>query len=191
VSLWGGRVIVKGVEGSDLLSPFPRFQLSARFLDIDLAELTSTLEFGDMTGLVEGEVTDLALVAGTPVRFHAVMKSVPEQTRARRVSLKAVNNISRLGTGSSVGALERGVYSLFDSFPYQAIGIDLTLRQDDFTLRGLLERGEKELFLKGRFPLRLDVVNVRPGTRVSFKTMMSRLGNLEVRRGGGPPGEGE
>ena len=43
-------------------------------------------------------------------------------------------------------------------------------------------RGERELFLKGRLPFRIDVVNVDPGKTVSFRTMLERLRNLEFER---------
>ncbi|HVS62682.1 MAG TPA: hypothetical protein VMT85_04155 [Thermoanaerobaculia bacterium] len=184
-AVFGGRVEVTELEGSDLFESFPRLEISARFEDIHLSQVTRTLEFGEITGLVRGEVEDLELVGGTPVRFNARLRSMPTEGVEQRVSIRAINNIALLGTGSDVSVLQRGIRRLFDSYPYRALGIELSLRRDDFLLRGLERRGERELFLKGRWPLRLDIVNVKPGTRVSFSTMMRRLGNLEIERGGG------
>ena len=56
----------------------------------------------------------------------------------------------------------------------------MSLANDHFLLRGLERRGDQELFVKGRFPLRLDVVNVEPGMTVSFRTMIERLRTLDV-----------
>jgi hypothetical protein len=187
VAIFGGRAEVTELTGSDLFDPFPHLQLSARLHDIDLSELTRTLEFGEITGIAMGEIEDLELVGGTPVRFEGWLRSVPERRVKRRVSIRAVNNLARLGTGADVGVLQRGIRKLFDSYPYQSLGLSLALHQDDFLLRGLERRGDKELFLKGRWPLRLDIVNVEPGTRVSFTTMMRRIGNLEIRRGAPEP----
>ncbi|HVS13889.1 MAG TPA: hypothetical protein VMV46_08195 [Thermoanaerobaculia bacterium] len=183
VSIFGGRAEVTELSGSDLFSSFPRLYLSTRLRDIDLRELTRTLEFGEITGFVHGEIEDLELIGATPVRFQGWVRSVPDRRSGRRVSIRAVNNLARLGTGSDLGVLQRGFRRLFDSYPYASLGLALALRQDDFLLRGMERRGEKELFLKGRWPLRLDIVNVKPGTRVSFSTMMRRIGNLEIRRG--------
>ncbi len=55
----------------------------------------------------------------------------------------------------------------------------MVLDEDRFLLRGLERRGDRELFLRGTSPFRLDVVNVDPGTTVSFRTMVDRLRNLD------------
>ena len=55
----------------------------------------------------------------------------------------------------------------------------MALAQDSFLLRGLERRGERELFLKGRLPFRIDVVNAQPGKAVSFRTMLDRLRTLD------------
>lgn len=183
-AVFGGRVEITEVEASELFGSFPRLELSARFEEIQLGQVTRTLEFGEITGIVEGEVSDLELVGGTPVRFDAWLRSVPTRGVPQRVSIGAINNIALLGTGADVGVLQRGIRRLFDSYPYRGLGIELSLQRDDFLLRGLERRGDRELFLKGRWPLRLDIVNVKPGTRVSFSTMMRRIGNLEIQRSG-------
>jgi hypothetical protein len=98
----------------------------------------------------------------------------------QRISLKAVNNIAIVGTGSGLGLIDRGIHRFIDSYPYEGIGIAMELADDRFLLRGLESRGETELFIKGRLPLRLDVVNVHPGTTVSFTAMLDRLRNLDL-----------
>jgi hypothetical protein len=55
----------------------------------------------------------------------------------------------------------------------------MALENDDFLLRGVATRGDKELLLKGTYPFRVDVVIVEPGQTVSFQTMMERLQALE------------
>jgi hypothetical protein len=56
----------------------------------------------------------------------------------------------------------------------------MTLDNDRFVLRGLERRGGRELFLKGRLPLPIDVVNGNPGRAVSFRSMLERLRALDV-----------
>jgi hypothetical protein len=56
----------------------------------------------------------------------------------------------------------------------------MKLDRDRFLLRGTERKGQSELFVKGRPPFRIDIVNAAPGQTVSFQTMMSRLRNLQV-----------
>jgi hypothetical protein len=190
VTIFDGRVVFDDVSASDLTSPFPHLEFTAEFEGIDLEQLTQTLEFGRITGVLRGELREAELVGATPVRLLGEMRTVKRPGIPQRLNIRAVNNLTLLGTGSDASFLERGLRSLVDTYPYEAIGIAVLLEGDDFVLRGLERRGEKELFLKGRWPLRLDIVNAVPGTRVSYEAMTSRIGNLQIRRGDQPPPEG-
>ena len=58
----------------------------------------------------------------------------------------------------------------------------MRLERDVLLLRGLESRGDKELFLRGRLPFRIDVVNAQPGKTVSFQAMVGRLKSLDFAR---------
>jgi hypothetical protein len=180
LAVFGGTVTMRAITGSDLLTRYPRVTFSAQWHEIDLAQVTSTFDFGTMSGIVEGELVDCEIFRDVPVRFRGRLRSVPREGVKQRISLKAVNNIAIVGTGSGLGFLDRGLRRFIDSYAYQGIGVEMALVQDHFLLRGLERRGDRELFVKGRFPLRLDVVNVDPGMTVSFRTMIQRLSTLDV-----------
>ena len=180
LSIFGGTVTMRGITGSDLLTRYPRLKFSADWQEIDLAQVTRTFDFGTMTGIVEGELVDCEIFRDVPIRFRGRLQSVPHKGVKQRISLEAVNNIAIVGTGSGLGFLDRGLRRFIDSYAYRGIGIEMALAQDRFLLRGLERRGDRELFVKGRFPLRLDVVNVDPGMTVSFRTMIQRLRTLDV-----------
>jgi hypothetical protein len=180
LSLFGGTVTMRDIAGSDLLTHYPRLNFSADWRDIDLAQLTRTFDFGAMSGIVEGQLVDCEIFRDVPIGFRGVLRSVPRKGVPRRISLKAVNNIAIVGTGSGLGFLDSGLRRFISSYAYQSIGIEMALSNDHFLLRGLEQRGDLELFVKGRFPLRLDVVNVQPGMTVSFRTMIQRLRTLDV-----------
>ena len=97
----------------------------------------------------------------------------------QRINVKAINNITVLGSGGSTNVLDRGIHKLFDSYRYDRLGVEMALTHDAFTLKGLEQRGGRELFLKGRLPLRIDIVNGSPGRRVSFDAMLRRLADLD------------
>lgn len=180
LSLFGGTVTMRDIAGSELLTRYPHLKLSADWQGIDLAQLTRTFDFGAMSGIVEGHIDDCEIFRDVPTGFRGVLRSAPRKGVPQRISLKAVNNIAIVGTGSGLGFLDGGLRRFISSYAYHAIGIEMTLSNDHFLLRGLERRGDRELFVKGRFPLRLDVVNAEPGMTVSFRTMLQRLRTLDV-----------
>jgi hypothetical protein len=182
-SLFGGVLRVSDISGEDLLSRYPQLAFSAEFHDIDLLQVTRTFDVGEMTGIVQGYLRDCKLFRGVPVQFDGRLETVPRAGVPRTLNVKAINTISLLGTGSKVTVLDRGLQKLFDNYTYERLGIGLQLDDDRFRLTGLEHRGERELFLKGRLPLRIDVVNARPGQTVSFKTMTERVANIEFSMG--------
>jgi hypothetical protein len=180
ISVFGGTVEVRDISGENLLTRFPKLRFSAAFNDIDLLEITRTFDFGAIHGVARGEVRDCELFGGTPVRFEADFETVKTKGVSQKINVKAVNNIAILGTGGKVTAIDRGLHKFFDTYTYSKIGVRMTLHNDAFLLRGTERRGERELFVKGRLPFPIDIVNVAPGHAVSFQTMLRRARNLDV-----------
>ncbi len=179
IEVFGGTVTVRDISGQDVLSKFPKLELSADFRDIDLGALTRRLDFGEMTGILEGTLEDCELFRGVPVRFSARLETVQRKGLRRKVDVKAVNNITILGTGQRTNIFDRGIQKFFDRYNYRRLGVTMRLDRDVLLLRGLERRGGKELFLRGRLPFRIDVVNAQPGKTVSFQTMVGRLRSLD------------
>ena len=98
----------------------------------------------------------------------------------RTINVKAIDNIAILGTGGRVGVFDRGIHRFLKKYTYDALGIRMTLDRDVFVVRGLERRRDRELFLKGRLPFPIDVVNAQPGRSVSFRTMLDRVRSLDV-----------
>ncbi len=179
IEAFGGTVAVRDISGQDVLSRFPKLRLSADFRDVDLGALTRRIDFGEMTGILQGTIQDLELFRGVPVRFSARLDTVHRKGVPRTVDVKAVNNITILGTGQRAGVLDRGIQKFFNRYTYQRLGVSLRLERDVLLLRGLEHRDGKELFLRGRLPFRIDVVNAQPGKTVSYQTMVGRLKSLD------------
>ncbi len=179
IEVFGGTVTVRDISGQDVLSKFPKLKLSADFRDIDLGALTRRLDFGEMTGILEGTLEDCELFRGVPVRFSARLETLQRKGVPRSVDVKAINNITILGTGQRTSIFDRGIQRFFDRYNYQRLGVTMRLDRDVLLLRGLEHRGGRELFLRGRLPFRIDVVNAQPGKTVSFQTMVGRLRSLD------------
>jgi hypothetical protein len=179
-SVFGGTVEVGDISGSDILTPFPRLAFSADLREIDLGQLTRRIEFGEMTGILSGTVTDCEIFRDVPVRCEATFRTVDRPGMRQTVDVKAIENLTILGTGQGTNVLDRGLRRFLDRYTYRSLGVYLRLRGDELLLRGLEERGDRELFLKGRFPFPIDVVNARPGQAVSFQTMQRRLQSVDL-----------
>ncbi len=180
IALFGGRIQVRDISGEEIFTRFPKLTLSADFQDIDLGRFTRRIDFGEMSGVLQGSITGCELFRGIPVRCRGYFETVHQPGVARTVDVKAINNLTILGTGAGIGFLDRGIRRFFKRYTYDRLGVDVDLDQDVLLLRGLELRGERELFLRGRLPFPIDVVNAQPGKTVSFQTMLRRLKSLEV-----------
>ena len=89
------------------------------------------------------------------------------------------NNLTILGTGARTNVFDRGIQRLFNRFTYSRFAVDIDLANDSLLLQGLETRGNKELFMSGRLPFPIDIINAQPGRRVSFQAMLKRLESLD------------
>ncbi len=126
VSVFGGYLQATRLR---ILEPFG--VASHLYVDIDgrhldLAQVTDTFSFGNITGQVDVRLAGLELVRWRPVRFDARVASSPGRY-PRRISQRAVQNIGALGGAGAVAAIQRSLLGFFDSFGYREIGISCTL----------------------------------------------------------------
>lgn len=104
--------------------------------NINLAQLTDTFAFGSISGFVDADILGLELVHWQPVRFDASVRSSPGRFE-RRISQRAVQNISALGGVGAAAALQRGFLGLFESFGYREIGLSCKLAGNVCIMDGL------------------------------------------------------
>jgi hypothetical protein len=180
IALFGGEVEVGDISGRDVFSAYPRLRLSAKFREIDLGQITRRFDFGEMHGIVEGEIENFELFRNVPLSFKARVVSVERKGVKQTVDVKAVQNLTILGTGASTNVLDRGLQRFFKRYNYAALGVSAQLGNDVLLLRGLEQRDGKELFLRGRLPFSIDIVNAQPGKTVSFLAMVRRLKSLNL-----------
>jgi hypothetical protein len=152
--------------------------MDVAFDDIHLAPLTETLAIGRISGVVRGEVRDLAVVNGEPLRFDAWMETVPERGVSQRISVKAINELSILG-GTGGDPLSRGLLSFFDEYRYAKMGFRCRLENDRFTLRGVEEsEGKQYLVVGSTLPPSVNVIS-HTGV-ISFSEMVRRLDRVKA-----------
>ena len=174
--VFGGKVVLCDLA---VVRPFAAnrsISLNVDLFELDLKKLTDEVPFGEVTGIVSGEVRNLVISYGQPERFDFRLESVPRKGVAQTFSLKAVDNLTVLSSGQQASAGTGGFWmSLVRGFRYQKLGLVSTLRNDTFTLNGTIHDRGVEYLVKKPALFGISVINREPGKVISFKEMTNRL----------------
>lgn len=176
---FNGEILVNSAGGEikfqniwiEPLAPTPRLGADVVFEGLNLERLSDAARFGRITGKLKGQIHHLIVSGTQPESFELVMVSEPGYTGTKKISLEAVENISILGGGGSIPWLGK----IFKEFPYRRIGISCSLKNDLFTLHGLIKKDGQEYIVEKGFIRGVDVINKNPDGRISFKDMLNRL----------------
>ncbi|GAB4335831.1 MAG: hypothetical protein Kow0099_08480 [Candidatus Abyssubacteria bacterium] len=151
------------------------------FEDIHLLEVTDVLEFGSISGVLEGTVEGLEISQGQAAAFVADFETVKRKGVPQRINFEAVRNITILGTGQGFQAsIGFGLTAFFDEFGYEKLGFHCSLKNDNFRMRGKVVKDGTEYFVRGvSFGPSINVINRNPGQTVSFKSMVERISRIQ------------
>lgn len=153
-----------GIRLSDLVieRPFGSLPALAAQVEIgrlDLAELTGAFNFGHMEGELSGWMRDLRLLDWQPVAMDARLYTHDDAAR-RRISQRAVENLSRLGGGAA--AIGVTVLRMFEEFPYRRAGLACRLDRNICHIDGVAPHDSGGFYIvEGRGLPHLDVVGHR------------------------------
>jgi hypothetical protein len=173
MQLFGGQVRLDDLALERPFGVAPSLAGSLRFQDIDLAPLTGAFGFGEITGRLDGRIRDLRLVDWTPVAFDARLLTDRTFDGPRRISQRAVQDISDLGGSGLVAGLQARLLRTFDDFGYDRIGIGCVLKDNVCAMTGLKKRGAGYVIIEGRGLPRIEVVGFRRD--VDWPTLVARL----------------
>lgn len=165
---FSGGIDIQAFSGGIHLSDFvierpfgslPALAAQVEIDRLDLAELTGAFNFGHMGGQVSGWMRDLRLLDWRPVAMDARLYT-HEDAPGRRISQRAVENLSRLGGGAA--ALGATLLRMFDEFPYRRAGLACRLDRNICHLDGVAPHPSGGFYIvEGRSLPRLDVVGHR------------------------------
>jgi hypothetical protein len=175
-SVFGGQIVLRDLGVAKPFDPGRSISLNVDLVDLDLKKLTDEVPFGEVTGIVRGEIRGLVITYGQPESFHFRLESVPVKGVPQTFSLKAVDNLTVLSSGQQASGGMGGFWlSLARGFRYSKLGIVSTLRNDTFTLNGTIHEGGIEYLVKKPSLFGISVVNREPEKSISFKEMTGRL----------------
>ncbi len=176
IEVFGGQFLLRNMRYSEPFSNYPTFHSDIVFSGLDLLQATRTFDFGEMNGILDGQIQGLQLFGTTPAAFEATVTT--RNKGKRNISVKALNNLSILSQGGISSVLSRGIYRFIDFYRYRKIGFKCSLENDTFTLLGTALSGSNRYLVHGGLlPPRIDITTTTP--TISFKEMLNRLGRIE------------
>lgn len=146
--LFDGTIVAKRLRLYDAFGRAPRLSGDLAMRDLDLDQLTRTFSFGNVQGRLDVSVDELELANWQPVRFVARVASSPGNYR-KKISQKAVENISSLGGSGATAALQRSFLRVFENFGYKQIGLSCVLRDGVCLMDGVTGSQDGYVIVQG------------------------------------------
>lgn len=147
-NLFDGTISLKNLAMQTPLGITPRLTGNVEMRNLDLGTLTRTFSFGAIEGKLDGDVKDLRLANWKPINFDASFYSSPGRY-PKKISQRAVENISSLGGAGAAAAVQRSVLRFFDEFNYAKLGLSCKLRNDLCQMDGIESTIQGYVIVKG------------------------------------------
>lgn len=179
IDVWGGQIILEGLWGEMIFSKRRRLGVEVTMKDLDMEQATQSLGFGQMGGIMGGEIKRLAFSFGQPESLELWIRSVPRSGVKQYVDAKAVENLSILSSGAAV---RTPLLRLFKFYPYSKLGIYCKLENDMFTLRGTVVEGGKKYMIKRAFLRGIDVIPPE-NPNIPWRDMLQRVRRIFPKEG--------
>jgi hypothetical protein len=171
-NMFNGMIAMSDLQIDNPIGVGPKLYANLKMRDIDLGDLTRTFNFGSIEGKLEGDVKDLRLENWKPVHMDAIIQTA-DGKHTKKVSQRAVENITALGGEGTAAALQRTFLRFFKEFNYEKIGLSCQLRQDICKMGGVESTPDGFVIVKGRGA---PSVNVNGYTQyVSWKDLLARM----------------
>jgi hypothetical protein len=170
--LFNGMVGMSDLDIADPLGAVPKLHANFTMRDIDLGEITRTFNFGSISGKLEGDIKHLQLQNWKPVYMDAIIQTA-DGPFEKKISQRAVENITALGGEGTAAALQRTFLRFFKEFGYEKIGLRCELRGDICKMGGVEAIPDGFVIVKGKGA---PSVNVNGYTQyVSWKDVLARM----------------
>jgi hypothetical protein len=176
VDIFDTRINVENIKIAKPFSESRTISCDVEFKDLNLEKLTDSIPFGRVTGILRGEIKDLAFSYGQPESFIMNLESVKRKGIPKKFSVRAVNDLSIISSGEQTAiSSKKGLTRFIQEFGYKRIGIFCSLKNDIFTLNGTIKKKGVEYLVQRSWLFGISVVNKKPRNKIRFKDMMDRL----------------
>ena len=148
LNVFNGSVTVTQLTMQTPLGITPKLNADIAMRNLDLGVLTKTFSFGAIEGKLDGDIRNLELQNWKPVKFDARVQSSPGKY-PKKISQRAVENISALGGGGAAAAVQRSFLQFFKQFNYGNMGLSCRLRNDICAMGGIESTPHGYVIVKG------------------------------------------
>lgn len=125
--LFGGDATVEAIRLENPFGRTPQLTADLHLKRLNLEEMTGAVKFGGITGFVDVAVEGLVMENWQPVSMDARVVT-SDGAFAKRISQRAVQNISSIGGAGAGAAIQRSFLGFFETFGYERIGLSCRLR---------------------------------------------------------------
>ncbi|MDX1914938.1 MAG: hypothetical protein SFU55_05080 [Methylophilus sp.] len=147
-NVFDGKATVTNLTLHQPLSSQPVLQADMNLRNLDLGQLTRTFSFGAIEGKLDGDVANLEMQNWKTVKLDAKVQSSPGKY-PKKISQRAVQNISALGGAGAAAAIQRSFLRFFEQFNYEKIGLSCQLRNDICQMGGVESTQGGYVIVKG------------------------------------------
>ncbi|HAD32534.1 MAG TPA: hypothetical protein DCE77_13235, partial [Methylophaga sp.] len=148
LKLFDGTTVIRDLRLQQPFGSLPQLYANIDINRLDLQTLTNTFDFGNISGKLDGRIHNLRLSNWQPVQFDALFETPEEDPGRRRISQRAVNNLSQIG-GGPAAILSRGFMGLFEDFSYSKIGLSCRLMNSVCQMDGIEPAEQGYYIVKG------------------------------------------
>lgn len=174
--VFDGEISVENLKITEPFGLVPQLSANIFIRDLDLEKVTETFSFGKITGLLDGEIRDLHMLDWEPTAFDTRFQTPEKDATRRRISQRAIENISSLSGQSVTAVLSSGFLRFFDDFAYDKIALSCRLENGVCFTGALLSQGERYYIVKGKGLPRIDVIGY--SRRVAWPVLIERLRSI-------------
>ena len=148
LNVFHGTASVTQLTMQEPLGKTPKLNADIALRNLDLGDLTRTFSFGAIEGKLDGDINGLEMQNWKPAKFDAMVQSSAGKY-PKKISQRAVENISALGGAGAAAAIQRSFLRFFGQFNYAKLGLSCKLHNDICQMGGIESTPQGYVIVKG------------------------------------------
>ncbi|WP_395375611.1 hypothetical protein [Marinicella sp. W31] len=173
IQAFSGQMQVNNLSMERLFGIAPVIAADLDFADFNLQELTDTLDFGEITGLLYGSIQNLRITNWQADRMQGVIYTQKKRGFKQTISQKALDRISSLG--GIKGAISSSFLRFFSNFRYKKIALSCELVDAVCQIGGIEEKNGGFVIVQGGGIPEINIMGFQQ--RINWHEFVDRLLN--------------
>jgi len=172
IKVFDGDMVVHTLTLKNPFGAVPVLMADIDISKINLETLTDITDFGKIQGELSGKIKKLRMINWKLIAFDAYFATPEDSNLPRKISQKAIQNLSELGGGAA--AVVTGLLKIFENFSYKRIGLGCRLENGICEMRGAEPFGDGGYYIvKGGGLPRINIIGYNQ--QVDWRILLNRL----------------